>query len=879
MKEKKILLLLFLFIALHFILLSNASAQNQVKIAVLPFDVYSPGNASELQQQLQVGIISDLLKTRSLKVAPREEYANLIQEKRIDENLAQSVGSRIGADFVLIGSLTQFGKTFSIDSKIISIKKQKQSQNIFVQGTGPESLQKLTSQLADKIFQVTSGERRIASVQVKGTRKIEASAVLNVIKSTKGKMFSEAELTSDIKAIFKTGYFNDVKADVEDTPEGKSITFLVEEKPTISEIKITGNKEIDTKEIEGTISTRIRQFINMDKVRSDIQKIKDLYVSKGYLEVEIKTETQKKNEKEIILTFDITENKRLYIKTISFEGNQSFTEKELRSMMETTEWGILHFFTDSGLLKRDKLKEDLSRLTVFYLNNGYINAKVGEPEITNDHKWIYVTIPVSEGNRFTIGKVDITGDLPSMPKNELLEKLKINKQDHYDREAIMKDMDFLTQAINDEGYAYADVVPQTVPHEKEQVVDVTFNITKGNKVYFNKITISGNSKTRDKVIRRNLLFSEGELYGRGKIKESHNGLNRLRYFEEVDFQTEKGSDKDLMDVNIRVKEKPTGMFSLGAGYSAVDSMIFSGQVSQQNLFGRGQSLTLGAQFSGQATSYDLSFVEPWLFDIPLWSKYELWHVDRAYDTYDLNSKGVGVTFGYPVWERWVGFVGYKLSFENLSNVTNAASIYVQQQQGETTTSAVSLSMSRDTTDDMMFPTTGTRNIAGVELAGTFLQGDTSFAKYTYTSTWFHPLPMDCVFGLRGRIGYLQELEGKNVPVWYRFYLGGINTLRGLRQVGPVGENGDVIGGLTMLNFNTEVVFPLIKNAGMRGVVFFDTGNAWNSGYQLDDMRKTAGVGIRWYSPIGPLRLEWGYVLDRKENEGASRWEFTIGMFM
>ncbi len=881
MKEKNLLFFAVTLIVLHiFFFLRGASAQSPIKIAVLPFSVHSETNAADLKKQLQTNLVSDLVKTRMFRISPENEYAPLITGRRIDEKLAMSVGEDVGADFVIFGSLTQLGQTFSIDAKVLPVRKTKPVQNIFVQGRTIENLPKLSAQLADKITTATTGERRIASIAIKGNRKIEVNAILNVIKSSKGKNFSEAELTSDIKAIYKMGYFSDVKADVEDSPEGKIVTFILQEKPTISEIKITGNKAIDTKDIEGAITTRVRQFINMDKLRTDVEKVRNLYIEKGYLNVEIKTDTKLKTEKDVIVTFDITENKRLFIKTISFEGNQAFTEKELRNMMETNEWSIFHFFTDSGVLKKDKLKEDTNKLTVFYLNNGYIHAKIGEPEVTNDNKWIYITIPIAEGRRFKVGKVDITGELPATPKEQLLAKLNLLKKDHYDREAIMKDMDFLTQAVNDEGYAYADVVPQTVPHDKEQIVDVTYNITKGDKVYFNKITVSGNTKTRDKVIRRELGVTEGELYNRGKLKESYMRLNRLRYFEEIDFQTEKGPEKDLMDVNIRIKEKPTGMFSLGAGYSAVDAMIFSAQVSQQNLFGRGQSLGLAANFGSLSTSYDLYFVEPWLFDIPLWSKYELWHMDRQYDTYDLNSKGLGVTFGYPLWEKVTGYLGYRLSMDNVSNLASTASFYTRKQAGETTTSGVTATLLRDTTDDYLFPTRGTKNSISVEYTGGPLLGTTSYAKYLATSSWFHPLPKDSVFGIRGRIGFLQELEGKDAPIWSRFYLGGISSLRGLRNVGPVDpESGEVIGGLTMLNFNTEVVFPLIKNAGMKGVVFFDTGNAWSNGYYLDDLRKTAGLGIRWYSPIGPLRLEWGYVLDRKDNEAASRLEFTMGMFM
>ncbi len=575
---KKIHLSLIGFALLGFLLQTSfldqaTAAQRLKKVAVLPFEVFAEKNAPALQKQLQADLIADLLRTNSIQIASRDEYATLVEGKRADEGLAAIVGKKIDADYVVIGSLTQLGKSFSIDARIVDIKTKKPAHHVYAQG-GAEGLSKIASQLADKILQVASGERRIAAVNIKGNSKIETNAISNVIKSTKGKIFSDRELSADIKAIYKMNFFSDVQALVDDSPEGKVITFLVQEKPSISEIRIKGNVAIETKEIEGAMSSRARKFIDRDKLRTDVEKIKALYINKGYLNVEIKIDTEKKDEKHVIVTLTITENARLFVKTISFEGNQAFTDKELRGLMETDEWTIFHIFSDSGLLKRDKLKEDCNKITVFYLNNGYINAKVGEPELTNDQKWIYLKIPISEGRRFKVGKVDIMGDLPAMPKEVLLSRLTINKKDHYDREAIMKDMDFLTGSVNDEGFAYADVVPQTLPHEKEQVVDVVFTITKGEKVYFNRIGISGNTKTRDKVIRRELGISEGDLYSRGKLKDSYTRLNRLKYFEEVDFQTEKGADKNLMDVNVRVKEKPTGMFSIGGGYSGVDGAIF-----------------------------------------------------------------------------------------------------------------------------------------------------------------------------------------------------------------------------------------------------------------------------------------------------------------
>jgi outer membrane protein insertion porin family len=859
---------------------SAASGEELKKVALFPFDIYSEKEPVSLQKQINEAVQNELLRSRSVQMIPRDVFAEDIDGKRIDEHLALKAGRTAGADYAVIGSLSQLGKTLSLDSKVIDMRSGRTVQGIFVQGTVAEGIANISARLADKLILQVAGERRIDSVAITGNKKIESIAILNVLKGVKGRLFSPEDLTADIKAIYKMGYFSDVKATVADSPEGKKITFTVQEKPPVTDLKIKGNEAIDTKDIEAVLTVKTRQSLDVGKIISDVEKIKTLYSNKGYFNADVKYEIDRKSDKDVRLTYTLTEGRRLYIKSITFTGNAAYTSKELKNMMETNEWGIFHFFTDSGVLKEDKLKEDVKKLNAYYLNNGYINAKIDDAAITHDKEWIYVKITVLEGRRFKVGKVAIGGDTISVPREELLKKLSINKKDYYDREAIMKDIDFVSQAYNDEGYAYADVTPVTVPDEKEQKVNIQYDVVKGEKVYINRISVAGNTKTRDKVIRRQLDVIEGDLFSRGKLKSSYMKLNRLRYFEEVDFQTEKGPDKNLMDVNIRVKERPTGMVSVGAGYSAVEQAILSAQISQGNLFGRGQSVGITGQLGGATRSYEIFFIEPWLFDIPLWSKSELWNYTRSWDTYSLDSKGFGETLGYPLWPYVTGYVGYRLSVDKVKDVQDNASSTVKKQAGVTLTSGVTVSLVRETTDDYIFPTRGSKNSGSVEHTGGVLQGDVSYTKYTAASAWYFPIFADNVFAVRAKFGYLQGHGDKDIPVYTRFYVGGIGSLRGLRNVGPVDPTtGDVIGGTTMMLYTAEYIFPLIKNAGMKGVFFFDTGNTWESGYHFDDMRKTCGAGVRWYSPIGPLRLEYGYVLDRKENESAGRWEFTIGMFM
>jgi outer membrane protein insertion porin family len=881
--EKKITLKIVFSLFVVFILLLSGQvlhAREVKKVLLLPFSVHAPSDPQALHEKVFNALMRDLRKVPAIEIMNLSQAGTGESAEPYTEAKALAVGKNQGADYVIGGSISQFGSILSIDVRLYDIAQEKTIPGFSIQGRSADSLALVIQQVKTAILAKINVAQRISRIEFKGNRKIGAVAIEQKIKSERGGLFFEETLAEDIRAIYKMGYFEDVQADVEDSPEGKVIVFLLQEKALISDIVIKGNKAVSKSDIEGVITIKIRQTLNTEKVQEDLEKIRALYDSKGYYDAEVKDVIEKDGDKDVRVVFQIVENKRLYIRKISFEGNKAYTAKELKKLMSTNEKGLFSFISDSGLLKKEQLKQDVAKITVHYLNNGYLNAQIGEPEITHDKKGIYVKIAIAEGKQYRIGKVDIVGDELKVSKNELSKGLKMKEREVFDRSAIVQDIDFLTQSCNDEGYANAEVVPLTNAHEQELLVDVTYRMTKNQLVYFNRITILGNDRTRDKVIRRQLSVVEGDLYSKTNLKKSYNDISRLRYFEEVDVQTEKGPDESLTDVNIRVKEKPTGMFSIGAGYSAQDSAVFQASVSQQNLFGRGQTLSLKASLGTKVTNFDLSFIEPWLFDIPLWSKFSIWNVDREYDEYDLASKGIGFTLGYPLWEHFFGYGGYRLTTNDISDVDDDASEDVKDDEGKTTISSVTFTLSRDTTNDNMFPSKGSRNSISIENAGTFLGGDVDFIKYDLSSTWFFPLPFDTVFSVRGRMGYIQPMDGMdNIPDYELYELGGIGTLRGLKEVGPKYEDSDdVKGGNTMLCFNVEYIFPLIRSAGMKGVVFFDTGNAWDNEYKIGDMRETAGFGIRWYSPIGPLRLEYGYVLDKKEGDSAGRWEFTMGMF-
>jgi outer membrane protein insertion porin family len=870
--------LIISFLIIFFV--PQAHAKELKKIIIMPFEIYTNYDKTAIRESLYKKIYDEFKKENSVQLIPADDFLkNFI---KIDDQKAINSGNAMNADFVITGSFTQFGESVNIDARIIDVAKGNVLSTASAQGKGLANLGAIVTQLKTEIFIRIGFVQKIAKIELQGNRKINSSAITAKIKSKAGDTFSEADVAADIKTIYKMGFFLDVTAEETSTPEGKIITFIVQEKGLISEISINGNKALSKDDIQDAMATKTKQNLNQEQIKADIEKIKILYDNKGYYNAEIKDRVERDGEKDFRVILDIKENDKLYIKTITFEGNEAFSSKELKKMMTTNEYTIFHLITDSGLLKRDQLKQDIGKIATYYFNNGFINSQIGEPETTYDKKGIYIKIKIKEGKRFKVDKVEISGDPLQKPKTELLQSLKAKKGENYNREAIMRDIDFLTQTCNDEGYANADINPKINTREKEQLVEVEYQITKGEQVHINHINISGNNITRDKVIRRQLDVVEGDLYSSSKLKNSYANLNRLRYFEEVDFQTEKGADKTKQDINIRVKEKSTGMFMVGAGYSASDQATVMAQITQQNFLGYGQILSLKASLGSTTNNIDLSFTEPWLFDLPLWTKFDIWKYKKDYDYYSVDSRGAGFTFGYPLFERVVGYIGYKLTADDIQDVSALAPIQIKAQEGQTITSAVTVSLNRDTTNDYIFPSKGTKASVSITQAGGILQGDASYTQYGASLSAYAPLFLDIVFAAKGRIGYIQGNEGKEVPIYDRYVLGGISSLRGFRYVGPTNPGtSDVIGGTSMLNFNFELVFPFIKDSGMKLVAFYDAGNTWNNNYYLDDLRQSVGLGLRWYSPIGPLRLEYGRIVNRGgiNDDTTGRWEFTIGMPM
>lgn len=858
----------------------NLQAAELPRIVVLPFGVFAQKDLSYLKTDIQGAVMNQLKQDGAVVIGPEELSGFSWEEKSINSEAIRSIGIEKGADYVLWGSLTWIGEKFSLDAKLLESFTAKSPDVFFVQGEGVENLFGRVRELAKNVGLKVFKREKIVSVVVTGNRRIETDAIMGKIKTTPGSTFLAKTLSEDLKALYAMGYFDDIRIEAENRAEGKVIILHVKEKATIRNIRITGNLAFDDEEIQKILTIKTGSILNDFDIRSNISRLENMYREKQYHNIQIESAIHQQTQNQADLEFKIKEGVKLRITQISFEGNSAYPEKKLKGIMKTSEKGFFSWLTSSGELNTETLKQDVGRVAAFYHNNGYLQAKVGEPVVEYRKNWIYVTFKIDEGMRFKVGKVNIEGELV-LPKEELEKKLKITKEEYYSLQTVRNDVLALNDLYSDEGYAYSDVAPQIDQDLTTRQVHINYRISKGKQVYFEEIFILGNTKTRDKVIRRELKVYEQELYSGVRLKRGIRNLYRLDFFEEVKVDTLKGSDDDKMVLKIKVKEKPTGAFSLGGGYSSVNDLFFMASISQRNLFGRGQVLELKGEFGGTSTRYSVGFTEPWLFDIPLLAGADLYDVSSDYDTYNRDSQGVGLRLGYPVYEFTRAYLNYSFENSDIKNITPEAPDSIKEVEGINVTSSIAATLQYDSRDRIFNPTEGSDHRATVIYAGDLMGGDISYTKYLVETGWYLPVYQELVGFVHGKTGYVRRGSTGFLPDYERFYLGGMNSVRGFywRDISSKDNAGVKIGGNKFVQFNFELLYPILKKAGVVFVLFHDTGNVYNNTENIEfgNMRKSAGFGFRWFSPVGPIRLEYAVILDARAGEpSGGRWDFSMG---
>ncbi len=863
------------------------AAEKNVSVMILPFEINAAENLAYLQNDIPKVIGQNLTAEGANVIQPPEGFA-VIGPPATDPGYARRVGVDNGADYVIIGSLTLIGQQFSLDTRLVETLNPGPPRVFSVSGRGLENLPLKVRELTREIFVVIFDQKKITAIRIEGSQRIEADAIQRIIKTVPGDIYSVKSLSDDLKAIYGMGYFDDVRIEAEDETAGKSVIIYVKEKPTIRYVRFEGNRVFDDKEMKENMTLKTGSILNVFHVQNNLQRIEELYKDKNYHNVKVDYKIKEVSNNQADVTFDIDEGNKVRIEHIYFEGNQAFSDKKLKKQMSTSEKSWLSFITNSGDLNTEDLNQDAGRLEAFYQNQGYIRAKVGEPQVVFKEEGIDVTIKIEEGPRYTVGTVGVEGEL-IFPSEVLLDKINLKKEEFYNRTVLRNDLITLGDIYADAGYAYADIAPRIDEKAEELVVNIVYQIQKGPLVYFEEITINGNSTTRDKVIRRQLEVYEQGLYSGSNLKRSVRNLNRLDYFKDVKVNTVKGSADDKMVLTIDVEEKSTGQFSIGGGYSNTEKVFFTGSISQRNLFGRGQILNLQGEIGAVNSRYQLSFTEPWLFDIPLSGTIRVYNWISEYNSYDRDSLGGSLFLGYPVYRDTRLSIGFNYDSANI-NVTDEATAPVSileliEQVGDKNivTLSTEAALTYDTRDRIFSPTEGALHRFSAEYAG--FGGDIGFNKYVGQVGWYYPLVWKFVGHVRAKAGYVGENSSGVLPDYELFYMQGTDSLVGYDrdEIQPKDERGEVIGGDRFGYATVQLIHPLLTEFGLDGFVFYSIGAIASSepgaepqNINGDSLRQSTGLGFNWNSPMGPIALAYGYKLNRKPGESAGAWEFNFG---
>jgi outer membrane protein insertion porin family len=767
---------------------------------------------------------------------------------------------------------------------------------------------------------------RIDRVVISGNQRVEDEAIRVRLTAQPGSAFKESVVDADVRALYKLGFFDDVTASLSRVDGQWVLTYDVHERPYIRQVRVEGNKKIDKEELEGMLRVRPNTILDPEKARRGIEEAKSAYEKKGYLDADIRYDTAPVGENEVDVTFVVDEHAPIRIRDIVFEGNKEFSDRQLRGIMATKERWFLSFLTGAGNLDREVLNTDSERITAYYYENGFIDVRVDEPKIERDEDGLKVTFKIDEGERYHFGDVKVVGEtLPDVALDKL--PLHAKSGETFQPSKLREDINTISGDYGDIGYAFVNVTPETDIDSGQKAVNVSYRVTRGPEVYIDRIEISGNTKTRDKVIRRELELQEQQRFSGTKLRRSQERLRRLGFFEDVNITTRKAESEDRLDVIVDVREANTGAFSAGAGISSGESFLFNVRLSESNLFGRGQAVVLNADFGSIRRNISLSFTEPYFLDTPLTLGIDAFNWKLQFEEFTRGGTGGGIRTLYPfpalgldvvrlgplgqvsLLDTRVG-LEYRIEDAEITDVSRGAPAVIQAERGSSLTSSIIPRIFRDTRNNILDPTAGSFQDFSLEVAG--LGGDSRFINAQSRARWYIPvlsipaLGAPFVFGSGWNLGYGFGYGGQTeLPLFERYFPGGINSIRGfrVRSLGP-GNNvyqqqkgnqqdcplgmppdecarlfrHDVIGGSQQLIFNEELIFPIVPSLGIKGVLFCDAGNAFlaSQGIRFDEMRVSVGAGIRWLSPIGPLRIEAGFPLNAQTGDQIQRLQFSFG---
>ncbi len=736
-----------------------------------------------------------------------------------------------------------------------------------------------------------SAQHVFESIRVRGNNRIDTESILSVVNSKPSSVVLTDVIQSDIKAIYRLGFFDSVEADRTIVNDSYSIlTFIVHERPAIKEVRFSGNDEFSNDTLREKLNLDARKFLDKRKIQASIDDLNKYYQEEGYYGTKISFKTKEARPGEVILTFDIEEGEKKVIRKLTFLGNRALDEGDLDEGLGTSTYSWLwSWATGSGVVKKEVLEQDTRVLQHNYLTKGYADIKVSQPEIKEIEDGLEVIFSVNEGEKYKFGKIDASGTLLEGGEKATLKDIKSSSGETFNVDLLREDVFTVTDKFTDIGYAFANIDPLTKIDRDKKVVDVNYTIDKGDIIKINRINIVGNDKTQDNVIRRNLRIGEQETYSSSKLKRSQELLRRLGFFDEVTISPEKTDKPGEVDLSVAVKEAMTGQFSAGAGVSSGDGFILTSRISENNLMGSGNALSLDINAGQRRQNYILSFQNPRVNDTFFSFGADVAVTQRNFDDFLRNQNGGSVSVGYPLWflgeslrDDVRATLGYELMQNEISDVDDSAAQLVKDQEGKYLSSAIIPGLMRSTIDNPLDPSAGSRQVLRFEYAA--LGGDQKYWLGSARNSWYYPIYEtsfgNFVFSQRTQFGWGESISGDRFPLFNRFFPGGINSIRGYdaREVGPRDAQGSFFGGNKQLIMNFELIFPLVPSIGLNGVTFYDMGNAYDDGQNIgfSDLRKAVGWGVRWRSPLAPIRVEIGYPLDRQDGDKSVVTNFSFG---
>jgi len=732
----------------------------------------------------------------------------------------------------------------------------------------------------------------VKAIEVDGNKTISIATILSKIKTRVGQEYLQTVISDDLKRLYNTGYFSDVRVDRQEHDGGFKVIIYVDEKSIIEEITFSRIRHLKKNNLKKKLKTQVGKFLDKKFLKDDVETIKELYIKKGLTNVEVEVETFiDEVTNKASLHFVIREGFQIRIKRINVFGNDSYKDKKILKIVKTrSKW----WFIRSGYMKDDILDEDMERIKSFYEQQGFIDATA---EYTVDYLYkghVEINIQVIEGKRYSVGSIAVNGNKIISDKEILRVMEDIEKGGIFSREKLSIDLASIRRLYFDRGYIFASIDESASLDSKTGKVEVNIDIEEGGLAYIEKVKIEGNTRTRDIVIRRELKMYPGDRFDGGKLRRSKERLTNLGYFEDVSFDIEDTDTPDRKDLVVQIKEAKTGTFSFGGGFSTVDQIVGFVEIEQRNFdfknwptfTGGGQHLSLRAETGSTRNNYTLSFTEPWMFDRPISGGFDLYRTqrEREEDTgyaYDEDKTGGVLRFGKRFTDIVSGGVSYKFEEVEISNLADDVSAALRDEEGTNTVSTIGFSAKRDTTDSRFSPTKGLVISPSADVAGSFLGGDKDFYRLLLVTSYYVPFKYDSVLELRLKTGMVDAFgDSSTVPIFERFFAGGANSIRGYeqRKIGPLDPTtNDPIGGESILVANIEYTIPLIEFIKL--AVFFDVGNVWADfeDFGTGAFKSGAGVGVRIKTPIGPVKLDYGYPLNDEEGEEDKSGKFYFSV--